>query len=61
MNKNDDTFYIIDMNNNLDFTDKANGLLISLLSGISPNQLTEDEVVLLKKRFGQNILNQFNN
>ena len=61
MNKNDDTFYIIDMNNNIDFTDKVDYLLISLLSGISPNQLTEEEVDCLKKRFGQNVLNQFNN
>jgi len=61
MNKNDDTFYIIDMNNNLDFSDRANNLLLNLLSGISPNQLTEEEVDCLKKRFGQNVLNQFNN
>ena len=61
MNKNDDTFYIIDVNGNFDFTDRANGLLISLLSGFNPNQLTEEEVDCLKNRFGQNVLNQFNN
>jgi hypothetical protein len=61
MNKNDDTFYIIDMKNNLDFSDRANNLLLNLLGGLNPKSLNEDEVVLLKKRFGKNVLNQFNN
>jgi len=61
MAQKEDIIYIIYINNNIDFTDKANGLLISLLSGFNPNQLTEEEVDCLKNRFGQNVLNQFNN
>jgi hypothetical protein len=43
---------------NIDLTDKTNNLLLNMTGGLLPEDLTKDEIWLLKQRFG---VDWFNN
>ena len=48
-----------DNNNNIDFQDKATILLINLLNGLNPNDLSESEKQIIKNNFGNSFLLKF--
>ncbi len=49
-----------DGNNVLNCFDKETKLFVDLSQGMNPKDLTEKERVMLKKRFGKNVLCRFN-